>query len=102
MPHVISLLLALLFFTSCSAPVHSWPEPQNDKEAAAVERAAEIFPDAIAPPPYKFKAAQNSDGAVSDQGRRVRSQIRQQSPHGLLICSHAMPNQKKSAHSNKS
>lgn len=51
-------LLAIFLTISLSACADSqpnWPEPKNNKEAAAVERAARIFPDAIAPPPYKYK-----------------------------------------------
>jgi len=56
MRRFLASLVLSLSLAACSAPQQStWPEPQNDKEASAVERAAIIFPDAIAPPPFKYK-----------------------------------------------
>lgn len=49
------LAFTLLLFSGCADASPDWPEPKNDREAAAVERASVIFPDAIAPPPYKYK-----------------------------------------------
>lgn len=51
------LAFVLLVISGCAEATPDWPEPKNDREAAAVDRASAIFPDAIAPPPYKYKDA---------------------------------------------